>query len=254
MPVETTDTSRTLLAAEAVSVHFGGIRALSDVTLTAQEGQILGLIGGNGAGKTTLVNVLTGFIRPSGGTVRFESEVITDERPQARATRGIVRTFQGARVFGELSVRENIEVGALAVGKRRRDARQVADALLSEYGLARVATRPARVLTAGQRRRLGMARAMAADPKVLLLDEPAAGLNADERSQFVRTVRQVCDAGKRAVILIEHSMSVVMAVSDRVHVLERGRTLAVGSPSAIRADAKVQAAYLGGGAGDSGDA
>lgn len=234
-----------LLRADKICVSFGGIRALTDVSLHVNQAEVLGLIGANGAGKTTLVNVLSGFIRAQSGAVRLNGLEVTGRSPQALARLGVVRTFQGARLFGRLSVRENVELGALGIGVKRGIARELAVDLLRQYGLEALADRPASLLTAGQRRRLGMARALAAKPKLLLLDEPAAGLAAAERAELVDLVKSVIATVGCGIVLVEHSMAVVMAACDRIHVLERGTTLAVGSPADIRSDPKVQAAYLG---------
>jgi branched-chain amino acid transport system ATP-binding protein len=210
----------------------------------------LGLIGPNGAGKTTLLNVLTGFQSPSRGTVELDERDITGWSPQRVARAGVSRTFQGVRPFAALTVRENVEVGALGAGARRRDASARVGRLLGDYGLEEFADLQASALPAGLQRRLGIARALASDPGILLLDEPAAGLNEVEGDELVRLVSEVRSRRGCAIVVVEHAMRVIMRLCDRLHVLDGGRTLASGTPAEIRADAAVREAYLGAGAAD----
>jgi len=233
------------LRAESVSVDFGGLRALNDVTLALSTGDLLGLIGPNGAGKTTLLNVLTGFQRPTAGQVHLDGETGSRWTPQQWVRKGVARTFQGARVFGRLTVRENVEVGAVAVGASRVEAGEQADALVSHYGLGEYAQRRAETLPAGLRRRLGIARALASQPRFLLLDEPAAGLNDSERAELVGLVQEISDEGRCGVVIVEHSMPVIMRLCRRIHVLDGGQTLMEGTPEEVRNDPDVRAAYLG---------
>jgi ABC-type branched-subunit amino acid transport system ATPase component len=238
-------TGRESLRAEGVSVSFSGLMALSGVDFTVQAGEIVGLIGPNGSGKTTLLNALSGFQRPSSGSVSFCDESILGRPPERLVRSGLGRTFQGVRPFGHLTVRENIEAGAVGVGASRRVARARASELLDELNLTSVASQWAVTLPAGSQRRLGIARAMAGDPKILLLDEPAAGLYEAETTAVVEFIGRIRATRGTGIALVEHDMSVVMRLCDRIQVLDHGITLAQGSPSEVRSDARVLEAYLG---------
>jgi branched-chain amino acid transport system ATP-binding protein len=206
---------------------------------------VVGLIGPNGAGKTTLVNLLTGFDFPTAGTVELEGRDITSWPPQRRGRAGLARTFQHARLFRGLTVRENVEVAALGVGARPREARARADELLDVLGLAARADGSAAVLPHGDERKLGVARALATRPRFLLMDEPAAGLHEAEIPDFAAVVRSVRDDHRAGVLLIDHNVGLIMEVCDRVQVLDQGRTLASGTPEEIRRNLDVTTAYLG---------
>jgi branched-chain amino acid transport system ATP-binding protein len=235
------------LRAGGVSRSFEGIEALADVDLELHPREIVGLIGPNGAGKTTIVNILTGFDLPSSGRVQLAGTDITRWPPHRRGRLGLARTFQHGRLFGGLTVRENVEVAALGRKASPREARRRAGELLDLLGLAARADDVAAVLPHGDERRLGVARALALRPRFVLMDEPAAGLHEAEIPAFaavVRTVRDTFDAG---VLLIDHNVSLIMTVCDRVHVLDRGRTLAEGTPAEIRRNPEVATAYLGAG-------
>jgi len=221
------------------------VHALRDVTLELQRGEILGLIGPNGAGKSTLVNVLSGFDLPSSGTVELEGREITRWNPSRRGRAGLARTFQHSHAFRGLAVRENVEVAALGAGARSRDARTTADELLDTLGLATHGDAPADTLAQGDERRLGVARALATNPRFVLLDEPAAGLPEAEVPLFADAVRALRDDRDAGVLLIDHNMGLIMEICDRIHVLDQGRTLAEGTPLDIRANLDVAAAYLG---------
>jgi branched-chain amino acid transport system ATP-binding protein len=233
------------LTASEISVSFNGVAALTGVSLRLARGEILGLIGPNGAGKTTLLNVLSGFQRPSRGTVLCGKRPLTGRAPAWFARNGVARTFQNVRVFPALSVFENAELGALGLGVRRREARRRAASLLERFGLADVAERPASGLPYGQERMLGIARALATEPPFLLLDEPAAGLNATESAELVQRIAEVRDTFGCGVLVVEHDMHLIMALSERIQVLDYGETLAEGSPAAVRTDPAVIAAYFG---------
>ena len=233
------------LRASAVSRSFAGVRALNEVTLELHRHEVVGLIGPNGAGKSTLVNLLSGFDRPTGGSVELEDRDVTGWSPQRRGRAGIARTFQHSRSFGGLTVRENVEVAALGVGARTAAARGRAEDLLDLLGLTTRADGPAEALAHGDERRLGVARALATEPSFVLLDEPAAGLPEAEVPDFAAVVRNVRDEHGAGVLLIDHNMTLVMEVCDRIHVLDQGRTLAEGTPAEIRANLDVTAAYLG---------
>jgi branched-chain amino acid transport system ATP-binding protein len=233
------------LRASSVSRSFEGVQALRDVTLELHRDEVVGLIGPNGAGKSTLVNVLTGFDRPSVGAVELGEKDITGWSANRRARSGLVRTFQHSRSFRGLSVRENVEVAALGVGRGARAARERAENLLELLGLVDHADVPADALAHGDERRLGVARALATEPRFVLMDEPAAGLPEAEVPDFAAVVRSVRAEHKAGVLLIDHNMALVMDVCDRVHVLDQGRTLAEGTPAEIRANLDVAGAYLG---------
>ena len=233
------------LRASAVSRSFGGVQALSEVTLDVRRTEVVGLIGPNGAGKSTLVNVLSGFDRPDVGTVELEGRTITRWSPHRRGRAGLARTFQHSHAFRSLSVRENVEVAAIGVGAKPREARARATELLELMGLDRFANIDAASLAHGDERRLGVARALATRPRFVLMDEPAAGLPEAEVPDFAAAVRSVRDDHGAGVLLIDHNMALVMDVCDRVQVLDQGRTLAEGTPAEIRANLDVTAAYLG---------
>ena len=233
------------LRASSVSRSFAGVRALDDVTLELARHEVVGLIGPNGAGKSTLVNLLSGFDAPSAGTVELEGRDVTGWSPQRRGRAGLARTFQHSRSFRELSVRENVEVAALGVGAGPRVARLRSDELLELLGLGRHADAPAGALAHGDERRLGVARALATEPRFVLMDEPAAGLPEAEVPEFAAVVRAVRDDHDAGVLLIDHNMALVMEVCDRIQVLDQGRTLAEGTPAEIRSNLDVTAAYLG---------
>jgi len=215
------------------------------VTLELHRHEVVGLIGPNGAGKTTLVNVLTGFDFPTTGAVELEEREITSWSPHRRGRVGLARTFQHSRSFGGLSVRENVEVAALGSGAGPREARRRADTLLELLGLVGRGGQPAGSLAHGDERKLGVARALATQPRFLLLDEPAAGLPEAEVPEFTAVIRSVRDEHEAGVLLIDHNMALVMDVCDRIQVLDQGRTLAEGTPAEIRANLDVTAAYLG---------
>ena len=233
------------LAAERVGVRFGGIVALADVSLALAPGEIVGLIGPNGAGKTTLVNVLSGFQRPATGMVRIDGRPARRLRAEDMPAAGVARTFQTVRLFPRLSVAENVEVGAVARGLSRAAARRAARDLLAVLDLTARADLPAAALSFGEEHRLGLARALALAPRYLLLDEPAAGLNAAEVAGLGALIAGVRDRYGCGVLVIDHNMGFIMALCQRLHVLATGRTLAAGPPDAIRADDAVRRAYLG---------
>jgi branched-chain amino acid transport system ATP-binding protein len=228
-----------------VSRAFEGVQALREVTLALEPGEVVGLIGPNGAGKSTLVNVLTGFDRPTGGSVELEGSDITSWPPHRRGRHGLARTFQHGHAFRGLSVRENVEVAALGAGASPREAARRADDLLERLGLARDAESPASSLAHGDERRLGVARALATEPRYVLLDEPAAGLPEAEVPPFVELIRSVRSGDGAGVLLIDHNMALIMEVCDRIVVLDQGMVLAEGTPTEIRANLDVAAAYLG---------
>ena len=233
------------LRASAVSRTFEGVEALREVTLELSRGEVLGLIGPNGAGKSTLVNVLSGFDRPTRGSVSLDGRDVTGWPAHRRGRRGLARTFQHSHSFGSLSVRENVEVAALGIGVSPRQAAAKAGELLELLGLNGEADTPAAALAHGDERRLSVARALATEPQFVLMDEPAAGLPEAEVPAFAAVVRQVRDEHGAGVLLIDHNMALVMEVCDRIHVLDQGRTLAEGAPAEIRANLDVAAAYLG---------
>jgi branched-chain amino acid transport system ATP-binding protein len=232
------------LRASSVSRSFAGVEALHDVTLELRQGEVVGLIGPNGAGKSTLVNILSGFDRPTSGRVLLGDRDVTRWPAFRRGRRGLARTFQHSHAFGGLTVRENVEVSALGVGASQREAAKRTNELLGLLGLAEHADQPASSLPHGDERRLGVARALATDPRFVLMDEPAAGLPEAEIPRFATAVGTVRERGA-GVLLVDHNVALVLEVCERIHVLDQGTTLAEGTPAEIRAHLGVAAAYLG---------
>jgi branched-chain amino acid transport system ATP-binding protein len=248
-----------LLSLFDVRKSFGGLSAVSDVSFVVNEGEIAGLIGPNGAGKTTLFNIVTSIYPPTGGRVLFRGEDVAGRKPHDVTQRGIARTFQNIRLFPKMTARENVMVGRHAGGKagiwrsvlrtrsqRAEEARirEKTDELLSLMGLGEYGDSPAGKLPYGHQRRLEIARALAAEPRLLLLDEPAAGMNDSETHDLHRLILAIRESGV-TVLLIEHDMSLVMNVCDRLVVLNFGRKIAEGTPEEIRGNPEVIEAYLG---------
>jgi len=236
-----------LLAAEHVSHRFGGLLAVNAASLSAPPARITALIGPNGAGKTTLFAIISGFLKPSAGRVRYSGEDVTGEPPHRLARRGIARTFQIVQPFAGLSVRDNILVGAHLRHRARAAALAVAEDVGREVGLGDMLDRPAHTLTVAGRKRLELARALATEPQLLLLDEVLAGLNPSEIRDVVPVIRAVCARGV-AVIMIEHVMQAVMSLAEYVFVLAEGCIIAEGTPAQVVANSVVVEAYLGHGA------
>ena len=234
------------LRAIGVSRSFEGVEALAGVDLELGRQEVVGLIGPNGAGKTTLVNLITGFDFPTAGRVELDGRDVTRWPPHRRGRAGLARTFQHGHAFKGLTVRENVEVAALGVGASGRTARKRADRLLSALGLAHRADESAAALPHGDERKLGVARALAMEPRYVLMDEPAAGLTEAEVPELAAVVRTVRDEHDAGVLLIDHNVTLIMQVCDRIHVLDEGRTLAEGTPGEIRGNIDVTNAYLGG--------
>jgi branched-chain amino acid transport system ATP-binding protein len=253
------DARQPLLEVDSLSLRFGGVVALDNVGFSLHEGEILGLIGPNGAGKTTCFNAITGVFPPTSGEVRFRGQRITGRKKYQITRLGIARTFQNIRLFPEMTALENVLVGADARHRtsvlsalfrlprhwlEERAAREVARELMSFVGIERRAGELARNLSYGEQRRLEIARALATEPKLLCLDEPAAGFNPAEKEQLLGLIRAIRDRDI-TVLLIEHDMRLVMGVTERIVVLEFGKKLAEGTPAEIRDDPRVIAAYLG---------
>ena len=238
------------LEAIDVSVEFAGLRALDRVSLRLAPGEIVGLIGPNGSGKTTLVNVLSGQLRPVDGRVLCNGEDITGLPPPRIAARGIARSFQIVRLFRNLTVRENVEAGAIARGLGRPAARAVADRLLDEFDLTPRAEAFAGSLSYGDERRIEIARALAAAPTFLLLDEPAAGMNEAETGRLLELLAALPQAEQLGLLIIDHDMPLIMRLCHRLHVLASGRTIAEGDVLTVQRSPAVIAAYLGTAAAD----
>lgn len=235
-----------LLSVQGVSKHFGGLQALTNVTFDLPEGQILGLIGPNGAGKTTLFNAINGVYPPEDGRIVFRDKDVTRAKPYDHARLGMARTHQIVQPLNELSIRENVMVGACFGHENQHlsNAAKIADDVLDFVGLASRADQLAGSLNVAQKKRLEMARALAARPYLLLLDEVLAGLNSSEIDGMVQTVLKIREQGI-TIIMIEHVMKAIMNVSDRIIVLDYGEQIAEGSPEVIARDEKVIEAYLG---------
>jgi len=238
-----------LLSVKGLSKRFGGLLAVDAASLEVPAGAITGLIGPNGAGKTTLFALVSGFLDPTAGSVTFDGQDVTREAPHLRARRGIARTFQIVQPFAGLSVRDNIAVGAYLRHAGRAEALARAEAVAQEVGLGAMLDGPASVLTVAGRKRLELARALATEPRLLLLDEVLAGLNPSEVRDILPVIRGIRDRGV-TILMIEHVMQAVMNLCDHVHVLAQGRMIAEGPPRAVCADPVVIEAYLGHGAAD----
>jgi branched-chain amino acid transport system ATP-binding protein len=248
------------LIAKDITVKFGGLTAVNNVTFDIPLGKIVSLIGPNGAGKTTFFNVLTGLYKPTSGNVLFGEEDITARPPHKIAAAGVARTFQNIRLFGLMTAEENVMVAmhshmkagivATIIGtpsqrREEKQAREDARRLLDFVGIGKMAGEYARNLSYGDQRRLEVARALALKPKVLLLDEPTAGMNPQESLTFINFVYKLRDEQDVSILLIEHDMSVVMSVSERVTVLDQGEKIAEGAPAEIKSNQRVIEAYLG---------
>lgn len=234
----------TLLKLVNVIKKFGGLTAVDDVSLELAEGEILGLIGPNGAGKTTLFNLISGTFRPDHGEIFFDGPKITHMQPHQVAQRGLVRTFQIVKPFAELSVVDNVMVGAFLETNQVRAAEQRARQVIDQVGLTSFADQPAHSLTIAGRKRLELARALATQAKLLLLDEVMAGLTPSESTVMVKLIQEIRAKGV-TLLVIEHVMQALMSLSDRVAVLHHGQLISVGKPAEIATDRKVIAAYLG---------
>ena len=236
-----------ILSTQDVVVRFGVLQAVSQASIEVIEGRVTGLIGPNGAGKTTLFNVITGLQEPTAGKVFFDGKDITNKTPFKRARLGIARTFQKLEVFGSLSARENILVAAEQRKSWDRsgfDPAKVCDEILAKVGLSHVSEFMVGTLPTGTARLVELARALASNPRVLLLDEPSSGLNEEETEEMAALLKTFVEEGL-AVLLVEHDMSFVMGTCEYIHVLDFGVIIAEGTPAEVQADSQVQAAYLG---------
>ena len=234
-----------LLEIRNLSKSFAGLKALDDVSFSLKTGEILGLIGPNGSGKTTCINVMTGLLKATSGSVVVDG-VETVKMPSHRVSHtGLARTFQTIRLFKELTVLENVEVGAVSQGMSRSDAVSVATDLLEEMGIAEWGAKLASELPFGHQRKLEIARALAMRPKFLLLDEPAAGLNENESDLLLEMLRDIPARKHVGLLVVEHDMRLMMNLCARLHVLNYGKTIAEGTPAEVRANPQVVTAYLG---------
>jgi len=233
------------LRVEHVSKSFDGLRALDDVSLTLLQGEILGLIGPNGSGKTTLINVISGLMPVTSGKVELRGVDITNLPAYQIARSGVARTFQTIRLFRQLTVKENVEVAAVGVGASRSEARQRAAEILVEMGLQHYSDVQAATLPYGLERRLEVARALAMNPTFVLLDEPGAGLNEEEVDDLLNVFTSIRKRHILGMLVVEHDMRLIMRLCDRLHVLHSGKTIGEGTPTEVRKNPAVIAAYLG---------
>jgi len=229
-----------ILSAQNLTIRFGGIAALADVTFDVAPGQITGLIGPNGAGKTTCFNCITRLYQPASGTITFNGEDISRVPPHKVVERGIARTFQNLELFGSMSVLDNVQVGARGGAPQARE-------MLDYVGLSEVANRPVRSLPFGARKNVELARALATKPRLLLLDEPAAGFGYEEIEVLGQTIKRIRRDFSTTILMVEHQMQLVMGICDRIIVLCSGKKLADGDPASIARNPEVVDAYLGGG-------
>jgi ABC-type branched-subunit amino acid transport system ATPase component len=244
-PAEPAGNGDRQLVLSGVSKDFAGLRALDEVSLRLAPGEILGLIGPNGSGKTTLINVVTGLLPASAGTVAVEGLDITNWPAFRIARTGLARTFQTIRLFRELTVLENVEVAAVSMGLPRAAARRRAAAVLEELALSGWSGQPAGALPYGLERRVEVARALSMEPRFLLLDEPAAGLNEEESDDLLQMLAPIPRRKKLGLMIVEHDMRLIMRLCHRLHVLDYGRTIGEGTPEQVRAIPAVVEAYLG---------
>lgn len=243
------DATTASAAPETLTVHeitrsFRGVQALAGVDIELRRGTVLGLIGPNGAGKSTLVNIISGYDHPDTGMVTMDGTDITRIDARTRSRRGLARTFQHGHTFHGLSVRENIEIAALGTGQRRADAQRRSAELMAQFGIENRANQLASTLPHGTERRLGVARALAVNPRYLLLDEPAAGLNEGEIGEFGDVIRSIAAAGV-GVLLIDHNIRLIMAICDRIHVVVQGKSFLEGTPAEVQGSEALVEAYLG---------
>ncbi|MBN2405215.1 MAG: ABC transporter ATP-binding protein [Coriobacteriia bacterium] len=237
--------SISVLEVSHICKSFAGLKAVDDVSFTVRTGEILGLIGPNGSGKTTLINLITGLLPATSGKITVDGHETTGKPAHKVAHAGIARTFQTIRLFGNLTVLENVEVAAVSMGSSRKDAVKIAARLLDELALSELSQTLGADIPFGHQRRLEIARALAMNPKFLFLDEPAAGLNEEESDSLLALLKEIPSRYSVGLVVVEHDMRLMMNLCPRLHVLNYGKTIAEGTPAQVRSNHEVVTAYLG---------
>lgn len=234
-----------VLRVDEISKHFAGLKAVDQVSFELKTGEIMGLIGPNGSGKTTIINMVTGLLKPTSGSLFVDDRDLTGNKRHHFAREGLARTFQTIRLFKKMTVFENVEVAGVSMGKGRKEASAEAFRLLEMFDLLEAADRESGTLDHGNQRRLEIARALALDPNFLFLDEPAAGLNEEESDELLNMLKDFPRSMGLGMLIVDHDMRLIMRLCSKLHVLDHGQTIAEGPPSEIRKNAQVMEAYFG---------